>query len=214
MSEISSWNEVENRRPEDCANMAVERTRLFFIEAMLRIFKPSARTDPVAVQHLNVIWAHFYWRAWDNPDTRGLGAWRELAQPLEPEAKFSLSEEELTRQLKTIDVVVGLASKAAKAIEDNRTNLAWAYAAEASFWAGGLWMNESNEQYKINPAVLMAKKRHAENYAMTAEALNYWRENIDPTLSAEKAADHLLKVVPLSHKKLAQLVATERKKLL
>lgn len=58
----------------------------------------------------------------------------------------------------------------------------------------------------------LAKLRHAENYALSASALAYWRENIDPNLSAAKAANELLRVVPLSHKKLSELVSAEKKK--
>lgn len=69
-----------------------------------------------------------------------------------------------------------------------------------------------NSQAATNPAAELAKKRHVENYALADEALNYWRENIDPALSAEKAATELTRVVPLSHKKLAAIVSAEKKK--
>lgn len=61
-------------------------------------------------------------------------------------------------------------------------------------------------------ASALAKKRHAENYALADDAVRYWRENIDPNLPASKAAEQLLRVVPLSYKKLAELIAAERKK--
>lgn len=64
-----------------------------------------------------------------------------------------------------------------------------------------------------NPAVEMAKRRHAENYALAGDAVKFWRENIDSTLSASKAANVLLNFVPLSHKKLAEIVSAEKKKL-
>lgn len=63
-----------------------------------------------------------------------------------------------------------------------------------------------------NPAAELAKRRHAENYALVDEAIRYWREHIDQSLSAAKAADELIRVVPLSHKKLAEVVAAERKR--
>ena len=59
----------------------------------------------------------------------------------------------------------------------------------------------------------MARLRHSENYALAEDALAYWRENIDPSLSAQKAASKLERVVPLSHKKLAEIVSAERNKL-
>ena len=62
-------------------------------------------------------------------------------------------------------------------------------------------------------AAEMARKRHAENYSMIDEALNYWRANIDPSLSASKAANELVRVVPLSHKKLAAVISTAKKEL-
>lgn len=65
---------------------------------------------------------------------------------------------------------------------------------------------------KRNPAAELARRRHAENYALANDALKYWREKIDPNLSASKAANELIGVVPLSHKKLAELVSAEKKK--
>lgn len=62
------------------------------------------------------------------------------------------------------------------------------------------------------PAQNLARLRHAENYALANDALKYWREKIDPNLSASKAANELIGVVPLSHKKLAELVSAEKKK--
>jgi hypothetical protein len=87
-------------------------------------------------------------------------------------------------------------------------------ASDALSIAGGLimWDSSALEHSDSNPAVEMAKKRHAENYGLRAEAIKYWKENIDPNLSAEKAADKLIGIVPLSHKKLAEVVAAERKK--
>ena len=61
-------------------------------------------------------------------------------------------------------------------------------------------------------ASAMAKMRHAEDYALADDARKFWRENISPDLSAQKAATELEKVVCLSHKKLAELVSAEKKK--
>jgi hypothetical protein len=61
---------------------------------------------------------------------------------------------------------------------------------------------------------IMAKGRHAENYAMTEYVVKYWRENIDPKLSAQKAASEIdrAKVVLLSHKKIAEIISAQRTK--
>ena len=86
-------------------------------------------------------------------------------------------------------------------------------AAEAGADSHGAYMwDEGVKDGGDNPAAAMAKRRHAEHYALASDALKYWRENIDPTLSAERAADDLLKVVPLGHKKLAALVSAEKNK--
>ena len=72
---------------------------------------------------------------------------------------------------------------------------------------------EAVKQGGSDPAKKLATLRHAENYELANDAVRYWRENIDPTLSAAKAANELMKVVPLSHKKLAEIVSAEKKKL-
>ena len=61
-------------------------------------------------------------------------------------------------------------------------------------------------------ASALAKLRHSENYALANDAIEYWKKQISPNLSAQKAATELAKIVPLSHKKLAELVSAEKKK--
>ncbi|WP_174998252.1 hypothetical protein [Burkholderia lata] len=62
-----------------------------------------------------------------------------------------------------------------------------------------------------NPAAEMANLRHAENRELIRDAVKHWREKIDPSLSAQKAATELTKIVPLSHKKLAEIVSKAKK---
>ncbi|MGZ0008647.1 hypothetical protein [Burkholderia glumae] len=62
-----------------------------------------------------------------------------------------------------------------------------------------------------NPASQLARLRHAENRTLIKDAVKHWRESIDPTLSAQKAATELTKIVPLSHKKLAEIVSKAKK---
>jgi len=69
------------------------------------------------------------------------------------------------------------------------------------------------ERAKNNSSKFMAAKRHKENYQLTEFASEYWRKNIDPELSAEKAATILEGVVKLSHKTLAALVSKLKKQL-
>jgi hypothetical protein len=121
-------------------------------------------------------------------------------------------------------VVITYAVQAINAKIIDKHEQAWAFASDARYHAGllqALWSHFKifgNGNAKIekkrdkNPASELAKLRHAENYAMAEEALKYWQENIDPNLSASKAANELLKVVPFSHKKLAEIVAAAKKK--
>ncbi|GHU18714.1 hypothetical protein FACS189475_04650 [Betaproteobacteria bacterium] len=85
----------------------------------------------------------------------------------------------------------------------------WAFAAEAMYWAGvaaGLLNNPVS-------ASAMARKGHQDDYDLAENAREHWKANIDPNLSAEKAASMLENIVPLSHKKLASIVSMEKKKL-
>jgi hypothetical protein len=108
--------------------------------------------------------------------------------------------------------IVAYSVQVIKAENDGRHELAWTYVADARYWAGILTAAWTERQNGVNPAAEMAKRRHKENYALVAEAIKYWQKNIDPTLSAQKAANELIKVVPLSHKKLAEIVSAEKKK--
>lgn len=61
-------------------------------------------------------------------------------------------------------------------------------------------------------AKMNAHKRHAETYVLKEQAIDYWCKNIDPKLSNPKAADILIKVVPVSHRKLVEYVAEAKRK--
>lgn len=65
---------------------------------------------------------------------------------------------------------------------------------------------KKSERARIN-----AIKSNAETYALRAEVIEYWKANIDSSLSADKAAAMLAKQFPLSHRKLSQYVAAEKK---
>lgn len=56
-----------------------------------------------------------------------------------------------------------------------------------------------------------AEKRHAETYALRAEVIEYWKANINISLSTEKAASILSGVFPLSHRTLSQYISSEKK---
>lgn len=67
---------------------------------------------------------------------------------------------------------------------------------------------ESDRKAKSNYA---NKIRHIETYELRKQALDYWRTNIDTKLSNDKAAEILMKVVPVSFRKLSQYVAEAKR---
>lgn len=69
---------------------------------------------------------------------------------------------------------------------------------------------EASEMRK--PGVLLARIRHEQTYMEHKKVTDYWRNNVDPKLSAQKAADAILQagVTTLSHKKIAEIVSTLR----
>jgi hypothetical protein len=147
--------------------------------------------------------------AWDDPATNGDKSVGEIGLSLDGKrdtesAPFAL--------LQVMSAIVAYAVQAMKAEKGGQHEEAWTYAADANYWAGILRSAWAEKKHGANPAVEMAKRRHAENYALIGDALKYWREKIDPNLSASKAANELIGVVPLSHKKLAEVVAAEKKK--
>ena len=168
-------------------------------------------------------------KTWDDPATNGDKLVDEIGLSLDgkrdPEnAPFALLQIMYTvvsdafhgigdgGKLQIMYTVVSYAVQEIKAEKGDKHDEAWTYAVDASYWAGillALWAQKKDGK---NPAIELAKKRHAENYALIEDALKYWREKIDPTISASKAADELVRVVPLSHKKLAEIVAAEKKK--
>lgn len=61
-------------------------------------------------------------------------------------------------------------------------------------------------------AAKAAAARHEETHKLKEEVFQYWRTNIDPAMSNEKAAELLRKQFPLSHRTLATYVASAKKR--
>ncbi len=63
-----------------------------------------------------------------------------------------------------------------------------------------------------SPGSVLAQIRHTENRELADDVRSFWRENIDPNLSAQKAANEIMRanLVPLSHKKIAEIVSRLR----
>ena len=111
--------------------------------------------------------------------------------------------------LRVLWITISFAVQAMKA--EKNSSQAWSLAVSAAYWAGLIKATPWGSITSTDAASQLAKMRHAENYALADDALKYWRENIDPHLSAAKAANDLVRVVPLSHKKLAEIISAARK---
>lgn len=197
------------RTPVEDAGYALYCAREFFIEV----------TDSYITKNPNADWGevadpesffetYLFGGAWANPNTDGDKLIDKIG--LGRDGKEIFSSEIL---LNVMSVVVAYVVQAMKAAENDKQHLAWTYTVDAHLWAGILqtsWVLRKSEE---NPAKLLAKKRHAENYSLINDALKHWRENVDPNLSAAKAANELMRVVPLSHKKLAEVISAEKKRL-
>lgn len=147
--------------------------------------------------------------AWNDPETSGDKSIMEIRSSCDGNADSEIYKFAL---LKVMDAIVCYSVQAMKAETSGKHDEAWTYTADAQYWAGILTAEWGEKKYSENPAAEMARRRHAENYALTNEAIRYFREKIDPSLSAQKAATELVKFVPLSHKKLAEIVSAEKKK--
>lgn len=93
-------------------------------------------------------------------------------------------------------------------------NELWAvHASEAAYWIDCADVELRYLRSRRSPASEMAHKRHKENRELISFATEYWSKNIDKNLPAVRAASILESVVPLSHKKLAEIVSEAKKSL-
>ncbi|KWO06047.1 hypothetical protein WM26_31060 [Burkholderia cepacia] len=101
-----------------------------------------------------------------------------------------------------ITPIIAYATLAMKAEQQGDFATGWRYVGEARYWEGilnGFRMadfvvsDELDAAVKItNPAALMAMRRHAGSAAEKERVVAYWEANIDPTLSAAKAATQIV----------------------
>ena len=163
-------------------------------------------------------------KMWDDEKTNG-----ETEEKTYTEMEVSGTNERLKTQLQCLKISLAYCIQAMKYYLDEKdkhyedtsyfidAETAWSYIAASRFWqgivVGSLVIDDGINGRNISRyAAALAKRRHAENDALAEDALKYWRENIDPTISAAKAANELVRVVPLSHKRLAEVIAREKSK--
>ncbi|WP_157649323.1 hypothetical protein [Burkholderia ubonensis] len=156
----------------------------------------------------NHYFENIFRKIWDDEATDGDKQEKDFFDEFEKDpaevSKFAM--------LHAILIAVSYSVQAMKA--EKNSALAWSYASSANYWCGILKATPYGyKDDRSHAASVMAKRRHAENYALTELAKRHWRDNIDPKLSAQKAATELTKVVPLSHKKLAEIVSEAKKEI-
>lgn len=90
---------------------------------------------------------------------------------------------------------------------------AWLCATGAKYWSGVVLGSMAVKRNADSPASALAKMRHAENYALAKDVAQFWRDHVDPSLSAQKAAEQVFRanVVPFSYKKIAEIISRLRK---
>ena len=210
MNEIPERVPRELRTPITEAGSALMAAWDFWVEWIGDLIADKPERDYGELANPDSYFAsRIFGEAWEDDSINGDKAAGEIGLSLDgkrdpEEAPFAL--------LQVMITVVAYAVQAMKAEKSDRRDEAWAYAADACYWAGILRAEWARKRCGPSPAVELAKMRHAENYALIEDALKYWREKIDPTISAAKAANELVRVVPLSHKKLAEVIAAEKKK--
>lgn len=103
-----------------------------------------------------------------------------------------------------------------RAVSSNSRNRAmvassWLERADELYYYSSRNFNLTEKHILSERASKAAKARHKDNYILKKEAIDHWREHIDPNLSNPKAADLLKKVVPVSHRKLVEYVAEAKR---
>lgn len=151
---------------------------------------------------------NYFMPIWENPESDGDTAEREFLDDIDrdPEgaAKRALFHE--------VVIAVSFAVQALRAEENS--NIAWSYTVSAAHYAGILRAAPFGKKMRSAASMAMANVRHASTYVERDKIEAYWRENIDPKLSAQKAASkiELAGITEFSHKKIAEIVSALRKK--
>jgi hypothetical protein len=87
----------------------------------------------------------------------------------------------------------------------------WLYSADELFFLSSRTNNITEKDIIGQQARKAAFAKHKETYELKKQAIDYWTKNIDKSLSNEKAADLLIKIVPVSHRKLSEYISEAKK---
>lgn len=204
MQEKKIWKDLprERRTPRTVAVSAIDIAYDVFTKTLGELVREEDGTPE------DFFTTYFFENKLNNSDLDGDEEERQFFEDIDRDPKAAAE----AALLHAISLTVSFAVQAIKARKNS--GLAWSFSTTAMYWAGILRGDDhSNRQDNFSEAASqMARRRHAENYALAEDALRHWRENIPAEMSAQKAATELTKVVPLSHKKLAELVSAAKKK--
>lgn len=144
----------------------------------------------------------------------------DIYGPMLAEEEFSeASFDDATQQALNDGFMVNLTEKvvaycvfAVRAFFLGNEGLSWSYVADAQYWAGVVMVTQKRAKLPP-PGQALASLRHLETKRKRKAVEDYWRGNIDPTLSAQKAADKVVaaEVSTLSHKVIAEIISALRK---
>lgn len=117
------------------------------------------------------------------------------------------------RIINLVEKVVAYCAFAVRCFFQEDEGRSWSYAADAKYWAGVVMVAVERGATLPSPGQALASLRHLETKRKRESVASYWRENIDPKLSAQKAADKVVRaeISGLSHKVIAEIISALRR---
>lgn len=151
-------------------------------------------------------------RLWDDETTDGDDGFRQL------EAMAEMRDMEKLKHGMLYGAFISCAYcvQAMKAAKADRLSEAWSYIADAKYWHGcvsALWAESGGVQRALSEnARKAAIRRHAENHAMKALVVDWYKDNCQRFASMDKAAEAVAgKLVPVTFRTARGWIAEAKK---
>lgn len=127
--------------------------------------------------------------------------------------QLSNKDAEIDRYVLIVVTALFCFDRAVASNSRNRARIAanWLERADELYYYSSRNHNLTEKHILSERASKAAIASHKETYELKKQAIEYWREHIDPKLSNPKAADLLIKIVPVSHRKLVEYVAEAKR---
>lgn len=139
-----------------------------------------------------------------------------LKSPLKAEEYLHVTPKNPIPGFDLIPAILAYSKQSIQAQDQGNMNEAWVNANQATYFSGAacILINVFINRGTLSASDL-AKIRNKENIKFKDYVIQYWKEKINHDLSAQKAADIILKenIVNLSHKKIAEYISKEKKKM-